>query len=220
MAGVTPAALQRMTAKASCIAWLPSTRRGNQHHAPEQPHPQEFEHAPAGACPATAGKRFGPCVRRAPASPRTAAAESSAACDTMIEVSPQALTTCPLTSVPAMKAAEPVPRAQPYSNLGRCIARHGGGQCEGIGERRDRRERSRVEHTGHQQRREASRRQQAKSNERGKRRADGEDGAKRLGEVGEPSAQRPGDEPDRRAGCEQKPKLFWHKPSRLRRTPA
>ena len=48
--------------------------------------------------------------------PAPAAPRSSAACKTTIEGSPQAPTTCPLSSVPTMNAAEPVPRAHPYSN--------------------------------------------------------------------------------------------------------
>jgi hypothetical protein len=93
--------------------------------------------------------------------------------------------------------------------------RPGGGQCESIGERRNRRERSRVKGTDHQQRPEASRRQEPKSNDRGKSRAHGEDGPERLCEVGKPSAKRSGDQPKSRADCEQKPDLFWYKPSRL-----
>ena len=100
-------------------------------------------------------------------------------------MSPQALDDLPAHQCAAMKTADPVPRTQPYSNLVAPSRGTAAAECERIGKRRDGRERRRVEHADHQQRREASRRQQAESNERGKRRADGEDGAKRLREVGE-----------------------------------
>jgi hypothetical protein len=55
----------------------------------------------------------------------TVAAPSSMACNPTITVSPQALTACPDSTVPPMKAAEPVPRTQPYSNPWRPLSAGG-----------------------------------------------------------------------------------------------
>jgi hypothetical protein len=95
------------------------------------------------------------------------------------------------------------------------MGRPGSGHGESISERCDGRERSRVEQTDDQEHPESRGRQQAKSNERGKSCTESEQGAKRLGEVGEPPYKGPRNQPDRRAGREQKPKLVWHKPSRF-----
>ena len=57
-----------------------------------------------------------------------AAAPSSKACQPTITSRPNALTACPDSKVPAMKAAEPVPRTHPYSKPRRPLL--GGGEAD------------------------------------------------------------------------------------------
>ena len=112
-AGLTPAARQGITAKASCMAWLPrmsaatSTSRRNRGSRSNRRTP------PAGARTASVARA---CRSSGTTSAATAAVPRSRACNATITSSPQALTACPDSKVPPMKAAEPVPRTQPYSN--------------------------------------------------------------------------------------------------------
>src|SRR5262249_32063049 len=113
-AGEIPASRQRMIANASCMAWLPRTRAA-----------ASTTRANAGCRRRTSQSRsiaflflvgeFVPRARSGANRADSAAARRLAAVKQRSEGNPHAPAIWPAMSTPAMKAAEPVPRTQPYS---------------------------------------------------------------------------------------------------------
>src|SRR5215470_12037075 len=213
MAGVIPAALQRITAKVSCIARLPSIRLATSITRRNSGMRSSVTTPDGGARSVTAGRGddsgFGSSIA-APAAPA-----SSAAWNTVIDASPRSSTSCPLAeraddeergsgpADPAVFESRP-----PFPRLRRA-------ERERIGECRGRRERRGLDEADQQERREARCPQEANRDDRSLRLTAGECGAKRLGQVGEAPDQRAGREPDRRPGADQERKLLGREPALL-----
>ena len=114
-----------------------------------------------------------------------------------------------------MKAPEPVPRTQPYSN--RVPAGSGAGarvKRQRVAQRGDRRERRCVEKADREQR---GKRRRPEETQRHRRQggAHGEHTPQTTHEVREAAAHRPRDEPDRCPGAEQDAELFGSEPAPL-----
>src|SRR5712691_11047291 len=89
---------------------------GNQHHAPEPPHSQEFEHAPRRNMPGDRGQAFRPCVFGHQHRRTSRGGEQRRMRHDNRGESPGAHY-LPTDQCARDEGPEPVPRAQPYSNL-------------------------------------------------------------------------------------------------------
>src|SRR5215831_20397690 len=201
--GLTPAALQRMTAKMSCMAWLPSTPEVGEAQQSEE----TLRRRPR-AC-GLGGARRGHEQRQAGCNGELRGVKHQDGAET-----PGA---DHLTAQQRAEDERTGSRAAHPAVLESRVARPGraGAQGQSIGERGDRRQGRPVQEADREERGDVGHGQQAGGDRRRQQRTRGQDPSKSLGPVGEAPARRPRDEPDRRSGAEESAELLGGKPAPL-----